>query len=68
MQINTKFYDNQRQLRNRIISGINKKLYEFFENKDFICRSSDTEDKQMMDYYINRNLKQKDIEKLKNYS
>ena len=39
LDINTKSYDNQRQIRNRVISGINHKLYSFFDSKDFICRS-----------------------------
>ena len=64
LQINTKSYDNQRQIRNRVISGINKNLHSFFDSKDFICRTANVEDKRMMDYFINPEIKKKDIEGL----
>ncbi len=65
LQLDSKSYDNQRQIRNRIIITINQKLYTYFDSKDLIMRSSNNEDKRMMDYYINPEIKPKDLEKLK---
>ena len=61
LDINTKSYDNQRQIRNRVISGINHKLYSFFDSKDFICRSPNIDDKRMIDYYLNPEVKKREI-------
>jgi len=65
LQLDNKSYDNQRQIRNRIIITINQKLYTYFDSKDLIMRSSNNEDKRMMDYYINPEIKPKDLEKLR---
>lgn len=64
LDINNKTYDNQRQIRYRIIGSINQKLRGDLDSKDLIFRSSNVEDKRMMDYYINPDIKQKDLEKL----
>jgi hypothetical protein len=64
LQISTKSYDNQRQIRYRIIGAINHKLRVDLDSKDLIFRSSNNEDKRMMDYYINPDIKPKDLEKL----
>lgn len=64
LDINSKTYDNQRQIRYRIIGAINQKLRNDLDSKDLIFRSSNTDDKRMMDYYINPDIKQKDLEKL----
>lgn len=64
LQLNLKSYDNQRQIRNRVIGAINQKLYDHFESKDLILRSSNNEDKRMMDYFINPEIKQKELEGL----
>jgi hypothetical protein len=64
LQLNLKSYDNQRQIRNRVIGAINNKLYDHFESKDLILRSSNNEDKRMMDYFINPEIKQKELEGL----
>lgn len=64
LQISTKSYDNQRQIRYRIIGAINHKLRIDLDSKDLIFRSSNNEDKRMMDYYINPDIKPKDLEKL----
>jgi hypothetical protein len=64
LEISTKTYDNQRQIRYRIIGAINQKLRRDLDSKDLIFRSSNIEDKRMMDYYINPEIKAKDLEKL----
>jgi hypothetical protein len=64
LEISTKTYDNQRQIRYRIIGAINQKLRLDLDSKDLIFRSSNIEDKRMMDYYINPDIKAKDLEKL----
>lgn len=64
LEISTKTYDNQRQIRYRIIGAINQKLRKDLDSKVLIFRSSNIEDKRMMDYYINPDLKAKDLEKL----
>ena len=64
LQISTKSYDNQRQIRYRIIGAINHKLRVDLDSKDLIFRSSNNEDKRMMDYYINPDIKPKDLERL----
>jgi hypothetical protein len=64
LDITNKTYDNQRQIRYRIIGSINQKLYADLDSKDLIFRSSNIEDKRMMDYYINPGIKAKDLEKL----
>ncbi|WP_395625808.1 hypothetical protein [Daejeonella sp.] len=64
LQISTKSYDNQRQIRFRIIGAINHKLHVDLDSKNLIFRSSNNEDKRMMDYYINPDIKPKDLEKL----
>jgi DNA-binding MarR family transcriptional regulator len=65
LQIEQKNYDNQRQIRNRLIGTINKKHYHHFESKDLINRSPNTEDKRMMDYFINPEINQKELDKFK---
>jgi len=64
LNINNKGYDNQRQIRYRIIGSINQKLLADLNGKELIFRSSNIEDKRMMDYYINPEIKSKDLEKL----
>lgn len=64
LEISTKSYDNQRQIRYRIIGSINQKLRSELYFKDLINRSSNIEDKRMMDYYINPEIKPKDLDKL----
>ena len=61
LQIEHKSYDNQRQIRNRIIQTINQKLYHSFGSKELILRSYNTEDKRMMDYYINPDVNLKEL-------
>ncbi len=68
LQLDNKSYDNQRQIRNRIIITINQKLYTYFDSRDLILRSSNNEDKRMRDYYINPEIKPKDLEKLKDFT
>jgi hypothetical protein len=64
LDINNKSYDNQRQIRYRIIGSINQKLLADLNAKELVFRSSNIEDKRMMDYYINPEIKAKDLEKL----
>jgi hypothetical protein len=64
LEISTKTYDNQRQIRYRVIGAINQKLRKDLDSKHLIFRSSNIEDKRMMDYYINPEIKTKDLEKL----
>jgi hypothetical protein len=64
LEISTKTYDNQRQIRYRVIGAINQKLRKDLDSKHLIFRSSNIEDKRMMDYYINPGIKTKDLEKL----
>lgn len=64
LQITNKSFDNQRQIRNRTIGGINKKLQPIINFKEFICRAPNPEDKRMIDYFINPDIKDKDIEKI----
>jgi hypothetical protein len=61
LQIDKKSYDNQRQIRNRVISSINQQAYNFF-NTQLVQRSSNNEDKRMMIYFINPQIKEKDLE------
>lgn len=63
--IHDKSYDNQRQIRNRIISSMNTKVKSVIQGKELILRVSSEEDKRMMNYYLNPELKTKDIELLK---
>lgn len=65
LQIMNKTYNNQRQIRNRFISSINQKLKSHLNDKDFICRSPNTEDKRMMDYHVNPDLNAKELDVLK---
>lgn len=65
LNIADKSYDNQRQIRNRTISAINRKLLPFLEKKELISRMANKEDKRMVDYFINPEIKQKDLEKLR---
>jgi hypothetical protein len=67
LDLNPKSYDNQRQIRNRIISSINQKLFNALDAKDLIFRISNKEDKRMMDYYINPEIKAKDLIKIEIY-
>ncbi len=64
LNINDKSYDNQRQIRNRIIGSLNSKLRILLEDKELILRISSDEDKRMMNYYLNPELKPKDLERL----
>ncbi len=61
LKIEDKSYDNQRQIRNRVFSNVNSNLYSFFNNKDFITRMANLDDKRMMDYYINPEIKENEI-------
>lgn len=65
LKIEKKTYDNQRQIRNRIISNINQQFLSILENKEFICRAPNEEDKRMMEYYVNPELRQKELDKVK---
>lgn len=65
LNIEKKTYDNQRQIRNRIIANINQQFLSILENKEFICRAPNEEDKRMMEYYVNPELKQKELDKVK---
>lgn len=65
LNIEKKTYDNQRQIRNRIISTINQQFLTVLENKELIYRSPNAEDKRMMEYYVNPELKPKELEKVK---
>lgn len=65
LNLNDKSYDNQRQIRNRIINTINIKLYSFFGSKELIKRVSDDGDKRVMNYYLNPDIRSRDLEKLK---
>ena len=67
LELNPKSYDNQRQIRNRIISSINQKLFNSLDAKDLIFRISNAEDKRMMDYYLNPEIKAKDLTKIEIY-
>ena len=67
LQINDKSYDNQRQIRNRIIGTINQKIYVFLGVSDFIFRISNKEDKRIMDYHVNPYIKAKDLIKVEVY-
>ena len=64
LQIDKKSYDNQRQIRSRIITSINKKLYPKLETKDLILRTSDVEDKRMICYNLNQEVNLKKLESL----
>lgn len=65
LNLNDKSYDNQRQIRNRVINTINVKLYSYFGSKELIKRVSDDGDKRVMNYYLNPDIKSRDIDKLK---
>ncbi len=65
LALNDKSYDNQRQIRNRIIGSINSKLQPLIQGKELILRVSSEEDKRMMNYYLNPEIKPKDLEKLR---
>lgn len=65
LQIEKKTYDNQRQIRNRIIGNINQQFLTILENKELICRSPNAEDKRMMEYFVNPEIKGKEIEKIR---
>ncbi|MFM6975738.1 MAG: hypothetical protein ACKOW2_02665 [Sphingobacteriaceae bacterium] len=65
LQLNQKSYDNQRQIRNRVIGTINQQLSAYLNSKELILRSSNNEDKRMMDYYINPEIKPKELSHLK---
>lgn len=65
LQIEKKTYDNQRQIRNRVITSINQQCMSVLNKKEMICRSPNEDDKRMMDYYVNPELTQRDLEKVK---
>lgn len=56
LQIDKKSYDNQRQIRNRMISSINQQMAAWLNGKELILRAPNLEDKRMMDYFINPEL------------
>lgn len=64
LQINDKSYDNQRQIRNRIIGSLNNKVQPLVKGKELILRVGNEEDKRMMNYYLNPEIKLKELEKL----
>jgi hypothetical protein len=64
LQINDKSYDNQRQIRNRIIGSLNNKVQPLVKGKELILRVGNEEDKRMMNYYLNHEIKPKELEKL----
>jgi hypothetical protein len=64
LQINDKSYDNQRQIRNRIIGSLNNKVQPLVKGKELILRVGNEEDKRMMNYYLNPEIKPKELEKL----
>jgi hypothetical protein len=64
LQINDKSYDNQRQIRNRIIGSLNNKVQPLVKGKELILRVGNEEDKRMMNYYLNPEIKSKELEKL----
>ena len=64
LQINDKSYDNQRQIRNRIIGSLNSKVQPFVRGQELILRVGNEEDKRMMNYYLNPEIKPKELEKL----
>ncbi len=64
LQINDKSYDNQRQIRNRIIASLNTKVQPIIKGQEFILRVGNEEDKRMMNYYLNPEIKPRELEKL----
>jgi len=64
LQINDKSYDNQRQIRNRIIGSLNTKVQPLLKGQELILRVGNEEDKRMMNYYLNPEIKSKELEKL----
>ena len=64
LQINDKSYDNQRQIRNRIIGSLNMKVQPLLKGQELILRVGNEEDKRMMNYYLNPEIKSKELEKL----
>jgi hypothetical protein len=64
LQIKNKSYDNQRQIRNRIIGSLNTKVQPFVKGQELILRVGNEEDKRMMNYYLNPEIKPKELEKL----
>ena len=64
LQITHKSYDNQRQIRNKIIGNINQEFFASLNSQNLILRTSNLEDKRMMDYYVNPEVSDKDLKKL----
>jgi len=64
LQINDKSYDNQRQIRNRIIGSLNTKVQALLKGQELILRVGNEEDKRMMNYYLNPEIIPKELEKL----
>jgi hypothetical protein len=64
LQINDKSYDNQRQIRNRIIGSLNTKVQPLLKGQELILRVGNEEDKRMMNYYLNPEIKLRELEKL----
>lgn len=53
LDLNDKSYDNQRQIRNRIITSINHKLSSTLNLTEVIIRNSSGDDKRIMNYRLN---------------
>lgn len=64
LQISNKSYDNQRQIRNRIIGNINQEFFNSLNSQYLILRTANQEDKRMMDYYVNPEVSEKDLKRL----
>jgi hypothetical protein len=56
LDLNDKSYDNQRQIRNRIITSINNKLSSTLNLAEVIIRNSSGDDKRIMNYSLNNDL------------
>ena len=56
LDLNDKSYDNQRQIRNRIITSINNKLSSTLNLAEVIIRNSSGDDKRIMNYSLNNDV------------
>lgn len=54
LDLNDKSYDNQRQIRNRIITSINNKLSPILNLTEVVIRNSSGDDKRIMNYSLNK--------------
>ena len=57
LNIEDKTYDNQRKIRNNAIFKLNEKLYTKFKLKDAIQKTAKTEDKRVINYFLNQKIK-----------